>query len=947
MAAWHVWLRTLGAAIWEEAPRAVVGLIPFGDNMARIAENFWLKLRSAQPPGQDKAALEGLANATPTELRAEAALAAAAAAPGAAPEDVAKLAGALELAAPATRRVMARAEDPSGKTVPSSLRLDGPAAVARFIPHAPPRFQAGQKFNGWVMKERLGAGGFAEVWRICHPHDEELSAAVKFFFGDQARGRLGQHEVSVLRQVRRVGAGAGIVQLQDFDVDADPPWIRFEYVAGGDLLHHARHFFGLKATQLVRKLAETVGAFHRLTPAVVHRDLKPGNILMLRVEGGKLRPVIADFGIGGVSSAMALEAGKATTRATAALPTILAGSHTGLYASPQQAAGEGADPRDDVYALGVLWYQLIIGDLSSPAPSGLWTDELAEIGVPTPLIKVLGACVEPKKVDRRPRDAAELAERISAATAPAAAPPKPEPPVAVPVVPVPPKLELPPARPTGLTVSSSGDGTHRTIADAIRAASHGMEIRVRPGVYRECVVLDKNVRLIADGRAVIECDSTNALRMATDEATVRGLTIRCTAGKNGHKVYGIDIPRGRLTLDGCDITSDSLACVAVHGKDADPVIRDCRVHDGQAGGIYIYDNARGLVEGCEIYASRLAGVSIAKGADPSVRRCKIHGSQEGGGVYAYEGGRGSVEGCDIYANKMAGIEIKDSDLAVRNCTIRDSKDGGGVFANVQARGTVEDCDISGNKLAGVEVRNSDPVFRRCKVRNGQAGGIYVHDQGKGTFEGCEVSGNKLVGVEIKGGSAPVLRDCEIHGGEGSGVYVHDKGRGTIEGCDIHDNRLAGVSITKGGDPSIRDCKLHGSREGGGVYSYDGGRGSVEDCDIYANKLSGVEIKDADLSMRKCTIRESKDGGGIFANKCGRGLIEECDISANKLAGVEIKDGADPVFRRCKIRDSREGSAVYVHDGGKGTFEDCELRGNKRGGFDIGAGCTVTRRNNKE
>ena len=63
------------------------------------------------------------------------------------------------------------------------------------------------------------------------------------------------------------------------------------------------------------------------------------------------------------------------------------------------AAADGATSlHDDVYALGVLWYQLLVGDLNSPAPSGLWTEELAEKGLSAALIQVLGACVEPKNL---------------------------------------------------------------------------------------------------------------------------------------------------------------------------------------------------------------------------------------------------------------------------------------------------------------------------------------------------------------------------------------------------------------------------------------------------------------------------------------------------------------------------------------------------------------------
>ena len=413
MAAWHVWLKSLGAAIWHEAPKAVLGLIPFGESMARIAEDWWKRLRAAQPPAQDKAALEGLVNASPAEVKAKAAEIAAEIAP---PEARNNLALTLELAAPVSRCSLARADDAQGRTVPQALRIDGPLVIGRFIPPAPPRFQEGAAFQGWRLTERLGVGGFAEVWKASHPHDEELTAAVKFFTGDEMRGRLGAHEVAVLKQVRKIGAGRGVVQLLDFDVTADPPWIKFEYVAGGDLTRYASSFSGLRSTALVRRLARIVGACHRLTPPVVHRDIKPGNILMRR-DG----PLIADFGIGGVSSSLALAQEEASTRLTASLPTILSGSHTSLYASPEQAAGSDPDPRDDVYSLGVLWWQLLMGDLSLPAPMGNWQKRLAALGLGADLIELLGDCLDAD----RPKDALELAERLDAVPRPEPVPAKP------------------------------------------------------------------------------------------------------------------------------------------------------------------------------------------------------------------------------------------------------------------------------------------------------------------------------------------------------------------------------------------------------------------------------------------------------------------------------------------------------------------------------------------
>src|SRR5262249_58043838 len=83
------------------------------------------------------------------------------------------------------------------------------------------------------------------------------------------------------------------------------------------------------------------------------------------------------------------------------LTSVARGACTPLYASPQQLRGMPADPRDDIHALGVIWYQLLTGELGSGAPSGrLWASRLLERGLSDPAVDLLAACVEPRADDR-------------------------------------------------------------------------------------------------------------------------------------------------------------------------------------------------------------------------------------------------------------------------------------------------------------------------------------------------------------------------------------------------------------------------------------------------------------------------------------------------------------------------------------------------------------------
>jgi formylglycine-generating enzyme required for sulfatase activity len=89
------------------------------------------------------------------------------------------------------------------------------------------------------------------------------------------------------------------------------------------------------------------------------------------------------------------------------------GAYTPLYASLEQMRGEPPDPRDDVHALGIIWFQMQTGVLALMAMPNDWREDLAEAKMPVPLLDLLAACIG--KQARRPTDAGDLANRLVAA----------------------------------------------------------------------------------------------------------------------------------------------------------------------------------------------------------------------------------------------------------------------------------------------------------------------------------------------------------------------------------------------------------------------------------------------------------------------------------------------------------------------------------------------------
>jgi serine/threonine protein kinase len=338
------------------------------------------------------------------------------------------------------QRSLRRPEDPSGRTVPAGLMLRRAEDLKQLLPERMPRFQPGAKpvpGTDLVIDELLGVGGFGEVWKASHQSRPHLPPVALKFCIDETAARTLRKEVELLDRVSRQGRHRGIVELRYAHLEGNTPCLEYEYVDGGDLaclvtdLHRAGKATPLNMTRLFFSLVQAVGFAHRIQPPIVHRDLKPTNVLTTRIEKRVVLKVL-DFGIGGIAADQDQRLAAETVGQVS--NTASAGTCTPLYASPQQRRGAGPDPRDDVYALGVIWYQMLVGDVTKEPPrGGSWKKRLLDQGTTPNMLALLERCLEDDPADR-PADAQVLAQELQAIVKEAAPPgPVPVPPGPAPV----------------------------------------------------------------------------------------------------------------------------------------------------------------------------------------------------------------------------------------------------------------------------------------------------------------------------------------------------------------------------------------------------------------------------------------------------------------------------------------------------------------------------------
>jgi WD40 repeat protein/class 3 adenylate cyclase/serine/threonine protein kinase len=266
--------------------------------------------------------------------------------------------------------------------------------------------------SNWIIREKLGEGGFGEVWLA--QHDKTKAFRVFKFCFDALRLRALKREVVLFRLIKEaLGARRDIGRVVDWQFSTAPYFIEMDYAPDGNLVQWAEAHGGIKrvplATRLtiVAQVAEALGAAHSV--GILHKDIKPSNVLMVRDLEDNYYARLTDFGIGILTDRARLGDYNITmTGFTSSTIAVNESSRSGtqMYAPPESLAGKPHSVQGDVYALGVLLYQMVVADLEKPLAPG-W-----ERDVDDDLLRIdIAACVDGDPQSRL-QSAQELAQRL-------------------------------------------------------------------------------------------------------------------------------------------------------------------------------------------------------------------------------------------------------------------------------------------------------------------------------------------------------------------------------------------------------------------------------------------------------------------------------------------------------------------------------------------------------
>jgi serine/threonine protein kinase/tetratricopeptide (TPR) repeat protein len=216
----------------------------------------------------------------------------------------------------------------------------------------------GRTLGKYHIVDHLGRGGMAEVYKAYQPNLDRY-VAVKLMHPHLAAEAdfIGRFE----REAKNVAAlrHPNIVQVYDYDVEQDTPYMVMEFIEGGTLKAHLEKLRQRgdwltvsEAVRLVREVGQALAYAHGR--GMVHRDVKSANVMV--DTGG--RAILTDFGI----AKMLASTGSTATGAVMGTPA---------YMAPEQGMGNPGDARSDLYSLGVMMFEMLTGRLPYEADTPL------------------------------------------------------------------------------------------------------------------------------------------------------------------------------------------------------------------------------------------------------------------------------------------------------------------------------------------------------------------------------------------------------------------------------------------------------------------------------------------------------------------------------------------------------------------------------------------------
>ncbi|MGX7828866.1 AAA family ATPase [Actinokineospora sp. 24-640] len=402
-----------------------------------------------------------------------------------------------------------------------------------------------------------------------------------------------------------------------------------------------------------------------------------------------------------------------------------------------------------------------------------------------------------------------------------------------------------------LGVSPTEPDCFRTIGDAVAAAADGDVIAVRPGVYAESVVLDREVTLSgagAAGEVRVEAAGAPVLRLAAEHAVVSGIVFVHRGGEKAVEVRG-----GTLRVEECAVRADSQVAVVVRGG-GDLRARQTRVANPGGAGVLVFEDGRAELEGCELVGVATTALVARDRAAPRLVDCRVAEAQSA--VLIADGADGTLTGCRVDGVSGTAVVLENGSSITLEHTVLSDVDGAAVLAAGGSRPVLLDCRIERTAAqAVVLVQGAVARIERTRIEDSGGHAVHVLEDSSAELADCEISGAGHDAVLAAGASVTLTR-CDLRGGAGGGVVAEDRASARVAESRVTGAAGAGLTARGGArltveGTTVRECAA------GAVWE-TGATGGITGSEVADNLGDGVASTSAEsVEVRDCRVERNR------------------------------------------------------------------------------------------
>jgi hypothetical protein len=494
-----------------------------------------------------------------------------------------------------------------------------------------------------------------------------------------------------------------------------------------------------------------------------------------------------------------------------------------------------------------------------------------------------------------------------------------------------------------LVVSLAGDAPYSSIAAAVAAAPVNGRITVKPGVYRESVMILKPVEIVIDpnavaGAAVIEGQSEAALTINSPSARINGLAFRIRTSSAAGSPCAVDVVSGAPVFEDCDFGEAREECINIRGAGVSATFRKCRIHSGGSLEARVSEKASAVFDSCTFLSQSKYGVNVI-GGSAVMTSCIMRGPSAGHetyGIVAKEGSTLSMTKCDIGPNLYVGIYVEDSKADISQCHIHDAALIGFEAAPSGEVPALRDCEINNCGKYGLYVHRSRTGATDCHIHDCDRA-IYLTQSAFLTAKRCSWDNCSGYGAYIDDNAVGYFSNAVVHDIHQAAIYTINSGNAVVSNSDISKCGADAVRAVNAG-LTIQDCKLRDFAQGA-IHFEKKSKGIIKRITIENSTYTAVLIQDnSDVAVDACIIKSTGDNG--FEVTDSRVTINNSSAVSAKNYGVLARENANVTVAHTDLNSNKSG--VRTMGRPVVTLEACSLMNNVEWGIDSqGWSVTVT------